>query len=895
MAEQPTGTVTLLFSDIEGSTALLQRLGAERYAQALELHRRLLREAFERHGGYEVDYEGDAFFIAFESAADAVSAASEVQQALAGAEWPQEREIKVRLGLHTGEPVAVPPKYVGLDVHKAARVMAAGHGGQVLLTRTTRELLGTDVAVRELGAHQLKDLLQAEPLYQLLVPGLRDEFPALKTLGNRSTNLPVVATPFIGREKELGAVQELLLRDDVRLLTLTGVGGIGKTRLALQAAADVIDGFRDGVYWVPFAPLRDGALVAATVAKTLGLREEPGEAISDIVLRYLRDRQLLLLLDNLEHLLAEACELAAAILSAASDVRILTTSREPLRVRGEQLYDVPALAVPGATDEALERLDAVQLFVGRAQAADSSFVFTDASAAAVGEIVRRLDGLPLAIELAAARTRALPPAALLTRLDDRLRLLTGGARDADSRQQTLVATIRWSYDLLTAEEQRLFAMLSVFVGGFRMHAAATVCGVTGPDEADLLDLVMSLVDKSLLRVRIDPDGEPRYWMLETIRDFAARELTEDATQRAFVAWAQTSADEAEADGSFEAVANLGRERQNLIAALRWCLDSSNFELAGQLLVPLGLFWYLTGSAGEGARYFDVVLPYVRSTAVRGRLLHWAAVYRAGRDDEGALAMLEESLRLVEDAGDVRGIAYAYFALTDIGGRFGGIEASLAYAEAAVAHARSAADDGLLAPALGNLGQAHLLSGNLEKATAALKEARGVARRVGDTATEAQVLLTLADGAASGGHFEEALRLTEEAVGLTRPGEASLHRAYALAMLAAVRLLTGELPEARRALELAGAQAASIYGYDFLATIGAIAAALATATERPEALQLWQAVQTLRSSEAGYVTRLVTERFAPNTAHEPLDFATAADRLLDALTEPSGEDGDVAAA
>jgi len=474
VAEQPTGTVTLLFTDIEASTRLLGRLGADQYGKALDLHRRLLREAFERHGGYEVDVEGDAFFVAFASAQAAVAAAQEGQQALTAAEWPQDAAITVRMGLHTGKPVAVPPKYVGLDVHKAARIMAAGHGGQVLVSAATAALVDP-AQLRDLGEHRLKDFDEPVELFQLGP----DEFPPLGTISN--TNLPQPASSLVGREREVAEVVERVHTN--RLVTLTGPGGTGKTRLAIEAASELVGEFKAGVFWVGLAPLRDPGLVLQMVAQTLGANEDLADHIGE--------REVLLLLDNLEQVIDVAPELAALV-EACPNLRLLVTSRELLRVRGEVEYPVLPLAHP----------DALELFCARARVEQDETIV---------ELCRRLDNLPLALELAAARAAVLSPRQILDRMSQRLDVFKGG-RDADPRQQTLRATIEWSYELLSAEDQRLLARLAVFRGGCTLEAAQEVAG------ADL-DPLQSLVAKSLLR-----HGDERFWMLETIREFAFERL-----------------------------------------------------------------------------------------------------------------------------------------------------------------------------------------------------------------------------------------------------------------------------------------------------------------------------------------------------------------------------------
>lgn len=481
MASLPTGTVTLLFCDIEGSTDLLQELGAEAYGLTLAAYRQILRDAVAQRHGAEVDTEGDGFFAAFSSARQAASAALDAQALL------PEAGIRVRMGIHTGEPLVVNGQYAGLDVHQAARIAAAGHGGQVLVSESARTLVGGSREMVDLGVHRLKDLGEPLRLFQLG----RGAFPSLRTLNK--TNLPVQPTALIGREKELAEAGRLLQAH--RLLTLTGAGGSGKTRLALQLAAEAVEDFPDGVFWVPLQALRDPDVVIPAISQSLGAAGIPLESAAN--------RHLLLVLDNFEQLLASASRIGE-LLTKMPDPKFLITSREPLHIAAEYEYGVAPLR---------ER-EAVALFTERARAIEPGFTDDEA----VAEICLRLDCLPLALELAAARTKALSTRQLLERLDKRLPILTGGARDAPERQRTLRATIAWSYELLTAEEQRTFARLAVFTGGCSLDAAETVCQTT-------LDTIAALVDKSLLRRERD-----RYSMLETISEYAYEQL-ESAGER----------------------------------------------------------------------------------------------------------------------------------------------------------------------------------------------------------------------------------------------------------------------------------------------------------------------------------------------------------------------------
>jgi predicted ATPase/class 3 adenylate cyclase len=720
MAAQPTGTVTFLFSDIEGSTRLLERLGTARYGEALELHRRLLREAFGRHAGFEVDCEGDAFFVAFASAQEAVAAATEAQRALASADWFEEGEIRVRMGVHTGEPVAAPPKYLGLDVHKAARIMAAAHGGQVLLSDATRRSApGAEVV--SLGEHRLKDLLQPEPLYQLLIEGLLSSFPPLLTLGNRPTNLPVQPNALIGRERELGELCELLLDEQVRLLTVAGVGGAGKTRLALHAAADMLERFESGVFAVFLAPLRDPNLLSAAIAETLSLQEVAGQPLEQTLSSYLSTKKMLLVLDNLEHLQASV-PLLGRLLAACPGLSILATSRVRLRLQAERLYELPPLG----------DADAISLLRARVEALGVSSV--DDGQLAV--IAQQLEGLPLALELAAPLLRTFPTADLGKRLERRLSTLIGGTRDADERQQTMRNTIQWSYDLLAEEPQRLFAECSVFVGGADLEA---VDAVTETGASCLPDLV----EASLLRI---VDG--RLELLESIKEFAGERLQESHAELStrlrhahHYAAIAVAADQRLEEGDESAFAIFDTERENIRAALSTVRDHRPERLLA-LVAVCGWYWWIRGYLSEGRKWLEEGLSRQArpdETAVQATvLMRLAAIAEMQGDLDAAESSLRQVARIRRASGDEAGLGAALSNLGNVMLRRRDLDAARRlYSEALAIDRRTDRTVGL-AGNLCNLAIIAQLEGDYEAAMTMLAESRTLARELGNRYGEATV-------------------------------------------------------------------------------------------------------------------------------------------------------------
>jgi predicted ATPase/class 3 adenylate cyclase len=706
----PAGTVTFLFTDVEGSTRLLQQLGAEGFAAALAEHRRLLREAFAAEGGVEVDTQGDAFFIAFSEAAAALKAAAAAQEALASG------PIRVRMGLHTGAPHLAEEGYVGEDVHLGARIAAVGHGGQVVVSAATRSFLGGELT--ELGEHRLKDFDRPVALFQLG----RERFPPLKTISN--TNLPRPASTFVGREREVAEVVGLL-RGDARLVTLSGPGGSGKTRLAIEAAAELVSEFKAGVFWVGLATLRDPALVLETVGQTLGA---DGDVASHI-----GERELLLLLDNLEQVV-EAASDVGSLLEACPNLRLLVTSRELLRVGGE--LDYPVLP--------LIEEDAVSLFCARAQTKPDD---------SVAELCRRLDNLPLALELAAARANALPPAQILDRLGQRLDLLKGG-RDADPRQYTLRSTIAWSHDLLQKDEQRLFARLAVFAGGCRLESAEEVC------EADL-DVVQSLVDKSLLRRTGD-----RFWMLETIREFAAGQLRhsgeagelERRHAEYYLALAEEAAPHLPA-GRREWLERLESEHDNLRAALDCFEAAGEVQVVLQLAGTLARFWMMRGHFVEARRRLDDALcADDRPTAARARALNGASQVAA--DHETARLRAEEGLSLHRALEDEWGIAHSELLLAGAVAATDMRRATELWEEAA-RRFDELGDEHHVMIVVRSLAYGYISLGERERGRALHEENLRRARELGNERIEAITLGALGAHAVEDGRFEEAVALLEE--------------------------------------------------------------------------------------------------------------------------------------
>ncbi|HET9587397.1 MAG TPA: adenylate/guanylate cyclase domain-containing protein, partial [Anaerolineales bacterium] len=691
MSSFPSGTVTFLFTDIEGSTKLAQQYPEEMPA-LLARHNEILTRAIEAHHGFVFQIVGDSFSAAFHNAGDALNAVLDAQRALHREAWSP-APVKVRMGIHTGaaqwKAESSDPRYSGYaTVALAERVMSAGHGGQILISQAAYDLLIGNLPVHvqfiDMGEYHLKDILRPQHLYQLTVPDLPAEFPALRTLIRRNHNLPVNLTSFIGRARELAETKERLA--GARLLTLTGPGGTGKTRLSIELGGEVLSAFGDGVWLIELAPLADPALMIQTIAAVFGLRENPGRPLVDQVTDYLRARQLLLILDNCEHLVEACAKLAEALLHTCPHLKILASSREPLGIPGETTYRVPSLYLPDQTQvtpEAILGCEAVQLFVDRACAAHPDFRITDRNAPYVAQICRRLDGIPLALELAAARTRVLSPEQIASRLDDRFRLLTGGSRTALPRQQTLRALIDWSYDLLTGPEKALFRRLAVFVGGWTLDAAEEVCAGNGIEQYEVLDLLTQLVDKSLVIANAQ-DGTVRYHRLETIHQYAREKLFESDEAfhvrqchlDYFIKLVRWGGENWFGPASQKVEARLGAEGDNIRSALSWTLENRPEE-AMKLIswVTLMGLWIMRGQITEARSWCETALARLETLSpetepalrnlVRMKAKGWNYLAMAQMnlgDHHASRDAAEKSVKLAREVGDRRILAQALASL-----------------------------------------------------------------------------------------------------------------------------------------------------------------------------------------------------------------------------------------
>jgi predicted ATPase/class 3 adenylate cyclase len=774
----PTGTVTFLFTDIEGSTKLWEH-DAQVMQAALARHDEILRDAIEERGGYVFKTIGDAFCAAFPTAPEALEAALLSQRGLVSSEGEQIGPLRVRMALHTGAAEERDGDYFGPPVNRVARLLSAAHGGQVLLSLATQELVRdaspVDARLEDLGERRLKDLFRPERVFQITTPDLPSEFPPLRTLESLRNNLPLQPTPLVGREREVEEVCERLRQEDIRLLTLTGPGGTGKTRLALQAAADLLEDFEDGVFFVYLAATTDPDLFLTQVAGALGLQESGDVPLEDLLKEYLGRRELLLVLDNFEQLLS-AVPLVGELLSAAPRLKGLATSRIPLGIYGEHEYAVPPLSVPDTKRlppiEVLSQYEAVRLFIDRASAAKRGFEITSENAPAVAEICARLDGLPLAIELAAARIKLLPPKVLLTRLANRLKLLTGGPKDLPARQRTLRGAIEWSHDLLEEGEKTLFARLSVFSGGRTLEAIEAICNAEGDLPVDALDGVSSLLDKSLLVREETSEEESRFVMLETIHEFA-REMLQESGEAAevsrlhaeyFLTFAEEAEPELEGPDQVAWMERLEADLDNFRAALSWLLEVGEAELALRIGAALSLFWRIRGHLSEGRRWLseglsggDAAPAGVRARAmlVLGDLAWKQGDYPQGEEK------LEASLALCREAGDRRGEAQALNSLGFIASEHNDLERAEKLLEESLALGRKASMPVVINSALNSLAALAAYRNDYARATVLLEEGLGIARAAGDVRGIAIHTTSLGATAVVTGEFERAEALLQQ--------------------------------------------------------------------------------------------------------------------------------------
>lgn len=800
MSGIPTGTITFLFTDIEGSTKRWEKY-PEAMKQALARHDQLLDAIIKAHAGYVFKTVGDAFCAAFPTPLDGVLATLAGQQALDAEDWGVTGPLRVRMALHTGTTEERDGDYFGPTVNRVARLLSAGHGGQILLSQTTaaliRGVLPSDCSLHDLGSHMLKDLIRAERIFQLDHPSLQQTFSTIKTLDNRPNNLPVQPTPFIGREQEARAAQQFLRLPDVRLLSFTGPGGTGKTRLSLQVAADLIEDFPDGVFFFPLAELADMDLVTNDIAQALNIKRNSDQPLLQTLKESLRDKQILLVLDNVEQIL-NAVPVVSQLLAAAPQLKLLITTRSPLRLYGEREFPVPPLKLPplkfNRTVAEWSTYEAVQLFIARAQDVKPDFTLTAENAQAVGKICHRLDGLPLPIELAAARLKLFSPRAMLVRLTNSSSLLTGGARNLPARQQTLRGAIDWSYTLLSPAEQQLFMRLAVFQGGSTLEAIEAVCNADGSLSLDIVDGVESLISKSLLRQEEQADGEPRFVMLRTLRDYGLDRLeqTGDATwlKEQHTAYYLKLAQVAEANQTNGRQAQwldqIEREHDNLRVALQWSIAQNAVEPSLQLGTVLAPFWEIRGHWREGRQLLDQVLAvsgvlddvqgHVAGTGtaappvarLQARALKSAAQLALHQGDYAqAHTYYAISLSLSQSLGHVQDTATILNSLATVAQRQGD------YAQARVLYEESQAiyraHNNLpgMAGSLNNLANITYRQGDYVQARALYEESLAIRRQLRDRIGIAASLNNLANVNYRQGAYTQARQLFEECLLLKR--------------------------------------------------------------------------------------------------------------------------------